>query len=99
MAADVVLEGEWGARAHLEVVLLPAQSPHDLACLAVDLVDGAGRAGGDEQVILVIHIYGVDVEVVVGLEIRLLEADVLQAVPLEEHLAGLLDYPVEHNTV
>jgi hypothetical protein len=54
-------------------------------------------------VILVIHVYGVDVEVVVGLEIRLLEADVLQAVPLEEHLSGLdvdlLDYPVEHNTV
>jgi hypothetical protein len=42
-------------------------------------------------------------EVVVGLEIRLLEADVLQAVPLEKYLVGLdvdlLDYPVEHNTV
>jgi hypothetical protein len=77
--------------------------PDHLPALAVDLVDGTGRAGGDEQVILVIHVYGVDVEVVVGLGVRLVEADVLQAVPLEYDLAGLdvelLDYPVEHNTV
>src|SRR5215208_293156 len=63
----------------------------------------AGIAGRDEQVIFVVYVYGVDVEIVVGLGISLVEAHVLQAVPLEEHLAGLdvelLDYPVEHVTV
>src|SRR5215218_6257857 len=56
------------------------------------------------------YVYGVDVEVVEGrleigwwFEIRLLKGNVLQAVPLKEHLAGLdidlLDYPVEHSAV
>src|SRR5215218_4373977 len=56
------------------------------------------------------YVYGVDVKVVEGrleirwwFEIRLLQGNVLQAVPLEEHLAGLdvdlLDYPVEHSAV
>src|SRR5215217_4287619 len=56
------------------------------------------------------YVYGVDVKVVEGrleigwwFEIRLLKGNVLQAVPLEEHLAGLdvdlLDYPVEHSAV
>ncbi len=90
-------------RTHLEVALLAAETPDDLARLAVDLVHGAGPAGGDEQVILVVYVYGVDVEVVEGFVVRLLEPDVVQAVPLEEDLAGLdvylLDYPVEHVTV
>src|SRR5215218_169036 len=56
------------------------------------------------------YVYGVDVKVVEGrleirwwFEIRLLQGNVLQAVPLEEHLAGLdvylLDYSVEHSAV
>src|SRR5215211_7734818 len=56
------------------------------------------------------YVYGVDVKVVEGrleirwwFEIRLLQGNVLQAVPLKKHLAGLdvdlLDYPVEHSAV
>ena len=72
LAAGVVLEGGSGTRTHLEVALLPAESPHDLARLSADLVHGTGRAGGDEQVILIIYVYGVDVEVVEVVGIRLI---------------------------
>ena len=68
-----------------------------LPALAVYLVDGRGLAGRDEQVVVVIHVYGVDVEVidtgVVQILPRpgksLLEAYVIQAAPLEEELPGL----------
>jgi hypothetical protein len=36
----IVLEGETGARTHLEVALLAAETPYDLTRLAVYLVDG-----------------------------------------------------------
>src|SRR5215204_3373519 len=60
--------------------------------------------------ILTEGVYGVDVEVVEGpflilfrLVVRLVEPDVIEAVPLEEHLAGLdvdlLGDPVEHHAV
>jgi len=39
-AAGILLEGESGAFCYLEVALLAAKAPHDLPCLAVDLVDG-----------------------------------------------------------
>src|SRR5215212_1188276 len=103
VAAGVVLESGPGAGTHLEVALLPAQTPDDLSRLSVDLVHGGGVAGGDEQVILIVYVYGVDVEVVVGLGVRRVEADVLEAVPLEDDLTALdvdlLDDPVEHVTV
>jgi hypothetical protein len=59
-----VLVGESGARAHLELTLFTTKAPYDLAALAVDLVDGEGSACGDEQVAVVIYVYGSDVEVV-----------------------------------
>ena len=63
----------------------------DLAAVALYLVDGTGIAGRDDQVVVVVDVYGVDVEVVVEIVGHhlapegLLDADVLQAVPLEEH--------------
>ena len=63
-APGVVLEGESGAWTHLEVALLAAKAPYDLAPFAVYLVDGGGFAGRDQQVVVVVHVYGVEVEVV-----------------------------------
>src|SRR5215211_3516688 len=107
LATGVVLPGPPGAWIHLEGTLLAAQPPQDLTALAVDLVDGGGSAGGDKQVGVVIDIYGVDVEVVEGhpgilrwVSVGLFRTYMLQAVPLEEHLAGcdvyLLSYPIQH---
>src|SRR5215203_2717739 len=107
LAAGVVLEGETGPLAHREVAPLPAEAPDHLPALPVYLEDGRGLAGADEQVAVVVLSYGVDVEVVVGVALvgvrpggGLLEADVLQTVPLEENLARLdvhlLDDPVHH---
>src|SRR5215207_3410038 len=107
LAAGVVLEGETGPLAHREVAPLPAEAPDHLPALPVHLVDGRGLAGADEQVAVVVLSYGVDVEVVVAVALvgvrpggGLLEADVLQAVPLEEDLSSLdvhlLDDPVHH---
>ena len=64
LAPGVVLEGKSGAGAHLEVTLLPTEAPDDLARVAVDLVDGGGFAGRDEQVAVVVNVQGVDVEIV-----------------------------------
>src|SRR5215211_7430325 len=96
LAAGIMLVGEPGARAHLEVALLPAQPPYDRTGLAVDLIHGGGAAGRDKQVIVVVHIYGIDVEVVDArqgtlrrLGEALLKADVVEAVPLKEHLSTL----------
>ena len=73
---------------------LAAEAPDDLAASSVQLVDGGGIAGGDEEVVVVVHLYGVDVEVVelvavVLLIVGLLDADMVQAVPLEEDLPAL----------
>src|SRR5215213_2154792 len=96
------------AWAHLEVALLASQLPYDLTALAVNLVDRKGPAGTNEQVGVVIDVYGVDVEVVEDLlreeeaerpprslgwlAIGLREADMVEAVPFEEYLAGLYVY-------
>src|SRR5919112_2708555 len=96
LAPGVVLGNEAGSWAHLEVALLATEAPQDLTVLAVDLVDGGGPFGGDEPVAVEIYLYSVDVEVVEGragvlrrLAVGLLDAHVLQAEPLEEHLPGL----------
>ena len=86
----VVLEREAGARAHGEVALLATQPPDDLAAAAVDLVHGPGVAGGDEEVAVGIELDRVDVEVVVralvgDARMRFVEADVVEAAPLEQH--------------
>jgi hypothetical protein len=60
-----VLEGGPGTRTHLEVALLPDESPHDLAAVALYLVYGPGISGTEEQVAVGLYVYGVDVEVVV----------------------------------
>src|SRR5215203_5596992 len=96
LAASVGLVSELGAWPHLEVAFLPAQAPYDLTAHAVDLVDGGGFAGGDEQVVVMVHVYRVDVEVVDAAvvilrrrDVGLVEAYMLEAAPFEEHLAGL----------
>src|SRR5215218_4209680 len=66
LATGVVLPGPPGAWIHIAGALLAAQPPQDLTALEVDLVDGGASAGGDEQVGVVIDIYGVDVEGVEG---------------------------------
>jgi hypothetical protein len=62
--ARVMLEAEVCAVAVLEVALLAVQTVDDLARGAVDLVDGASVAGGDEVVPLAVLVDAVDVEVV-----------------------------------
>src|SRR5215204_974626 len=110
LAAGVVLVGEFGAWPHLEVALFTAQPPYNLTALAVDLVGGGGVAGRDDPVTVMIHVYGVDMEVVEVLrgthprfEIGLVEFHVIEAVPFEEHLSGLdinlLSDPTEHRAV
>src|SRR5215218_2728790 len=96
LAPSVVLEGESGASTHLEVTLLAAEAPNDLTAFAVDLVDGGGIASGDEEVVIVVYVYGVDVEVVDAgvvilprLDVGLLEAHMLETVPFEEYLSTL----------
>src|SRR5215208_176035 len=64
LAAGVVLVGESGTWPHLEVALFPSQPPDYLATLAIDLVDAACPAGTDQQVAIVVYVYGVDVEVI-----------------------------------
>src|ERR687894_1630461 len=49
LAPGVVLEGALGAWTHLEVALFPAESPHDLAAVALYLVYGPRVAGTKEQ--------------------------------------------------
>src|SRR5829696_5723361 len=110
LAPGVVLEGESGARTHLEIALLPPKTPHDLARVAIYLVDGEGLASGDDQVIVVIYFYGVGVEVVEPRApilrhrgIGLVETYVLEAMPFEEHLPALdiklLDDNLPHRAV
>src|SRR5918993_2367761 len=96
LAPGVVLEGAPGARTHLNVALLAAESPHDLAAVALYLVHGPGISGTEKQVVVGLYVYGVDVEVVVDvlgilgrLDVGLLDSDVLQAMPLEDDLPGL----------
>src|SRR5919107_4895343 len=94
LPSGIVLPVGAGALPHLEVTLLATETPQHLPVSAVYLVDGGGVAGGDEEVVVVVHLYGVDVEVVelvavVFLVVGLLDADVVQAVPLEEDLSGL----------
>src|SRR5919112_2224832 len=96
LAPGVVLGNEAGSWTHLEVALLAAEAPQDLTVFAVDFVDGRCPFGGDEEVAVVIYLYGVDVEVVEGrggvlrrLAVRLLDANMVQAAPLEEHLPAL----------
>jgi hypothetical protein len=62
----VLVESGPEARVHLKVAHLADQAPHDLARLAVYLVDGAGPAARDEQATVVVHVYGIDVKVVEG---------------------------------
>src|SRR5215213_10380341 len=111
LTAGIVLEGGPGSLPHLEVALLATKPPQDIARFAVDLVDGPGVAGTDEQVVVVVDIYGVDVEVVVAearivrreAGVGLLDTDVIEASPLEDDLLGLdihlLDYPFPHRAI
>ena len=91
-------------------LFLPPSRHNDLPALALYLVDGPGIAGTEEQVAVGLHVYGVDVEVVVEivgifgqLDVGLLDADVIEAVPLEEDLPGLdvhlLGDPFPHHAV
>src|SRR5919107_4807566 len=95
LASRVVLEGDPGVLTHLEVAPLPAKSPYELSALALYLVDAPGIAGTEEQVAVGLYVYGIDVDVVekVGifgqLDVGLLDADVLQAVPLEDDFTAL----------
>jgi hypothetical protein len=96
VAPSVVLEGAVGTFTHLEVALLAAEAPQYLSALAHYLVDTPGIAGAHEQVAVGLYVYGVEVEVVVEmvgifweLDVGLLDADVIEAVPLEDDLPAL----------
>ena len=65
VATGVVLVEKSHAWPHLEVALVAAEAPDDFARLAGDLEDRRGRTGRDDQVVLVVKVYGVEVEVVV----------------------------------
>ena len=100
--AGVVLPGEQGAAAHGEVAPAAAQPPDHLAAVPVELVDRPGVAGGDEQVAVGGDVDRVAVEVVeAGADagVRLLDGDVVEAVPLEQDPAAgkleLLDDPAD----
>ena len=62
--AGMVLEAELGPLGHVKVGAVAVEPPDDGAVGAVDLVDGAGVAGGDEVVAVGILVDAVDVEVV-----------------------------------
>jgi len=89
--ACVVLPGETRAGTHLEVASLPAESPDDAPGLPADLVDAPGVARRDDQVPVCGEVDRVDVEVVERVALvrgmRLLDRDVIEAAPLEEHTA------------
>ena len=109
-AARVVLPCERRRRRDLEVAVLAAEPPHDRAGLAVELVDRVRVAAGDEQVLVAVDGDRVQVDVVpvaaerpVGLDNR----DVVEAAPLQQHLARgdvdllehrVLDRPVPRAT-
>src|ERR671916_314047 len=106
LAAGVVLKGEVRPPPHLEVAPLAPEPPYDLPRPAIYLVDGRRPAGGDEQVVLAVLLYGVYVEVVEaalgvvrGAVEGLPDVHVVEGVPLEEDLAALdvylLDYAVQ----
>src|SRR5919107_1389163 len=108
--AGIMLPVRSAPESHGEVATFPAQTPGDLARLARDLVQGGSPARRDGQVSVGMWIYGVDVEVIESrLEVgrwtveRLLQLDMVEAVPLEEHLPALdvdlLDNPFQHRTV
>lgn len=63
----VVLPGECRALTHLEVRGLAAEDPVEIGRLPVELVDGMGVAGGDEEGFSAVVLgYGVEVDVVEG---------------------------------
>jgi hypothetical protein len=64
--AGVVLEAELDVVAELKVGLCATETPDDLAGCTVDLVYGAGVAGGNKVVTLGVLVNRVDVEVVPG---------------------------------
>src|SRR5215210_1039590 len=110
VVADIMLPVCPAPEPHGEVAHFPAQTPGNLARLARDLVQGGSPARRDDQVSVGMWIYGVYVEVVESrLEVgrrsveRLLQLDVVETVPLEEHLPALdvdlLDDPFQHRTV
>src|ERR671916_174606 len=110
LAAGVVLEGEVRPLPHLEVAPLAPEPPYDIPRPAVYLVDGRRPAGGDEQVVLAVLLYGVYVEIVEaalgvvrGAVEGLPDVHVVEGVPLEEDLAALdvylLDYAVQDEAV
>ena len=94
-AARVVLPGEARPRPHLEVALLAAEPPDDLPGALADLVDGARVPRRDDQRVVRPRLDRVDVEVVVRRrrvlrdlgQVRLVQRDVPEAVPLEEDAA------------
>src|SRR5262249_34561545 len=98
MAARVVLPPERRPGPHLEIALLAAQPPEDRTGLAVELVDRARVARRDEVVAVRLLLDRVDVEVVVRVagrraagarqrDVRLVDRDLVEAVPVEEDLA------------
>src|SRR5262245_40917259 len=97
MATRGVLPPEGRPGPHLEVALLAAEPPEDRAGLAAELVDRARVARRDEVVAGRLLLDGVDVEVVVRVagrraagarqrDIRLVDRDVLEAVPVAEDI-------------
>ena len=86
-----MLEAERCSRVDREVALHSAETPQHLPALAVDLVDRRRVARRDEQVPVGVELDRVEVEVVdvAGRpdlrDVRLVDADMLVAPPLEQH--------------
>src|SRR5215217_1579007 len=107
----VVLKRRLGALAHFEVALLAAQPPEDLAALAIELVQGPRVAGTDDDVAVLRFGRRINVEIVegggwallAGREVRLVECDVVEAVPFKQYPASgeldLLDDAVHDGAV
>ena len=109
MPPHIVLVAERGAGAEREIAPRPAETPDHRSCAAVNLVDGRRVPRRDQQVPVGVDPDRVQVEVVdvtVGREGelgRLLERDVIEAVPLEQDASSrdidLLDDPLDQASV
>ncbi len=102
--SDATLPGEGDVRAEGEIALRHAEAPLHLAGVAVEPVGGPGVTRVDEQIPVFVEADRVEVKIVPGggpggrkRLVALVEADVIEAVPLEED-APARDVDLLHDT-